>query len=233
MSRANPLWGAPHIHGELLKLGFEVAQSTVAPGICPPLTATISRLAHVSEQQPCRRHRGGRPFCPSNDRVPHPLLSCRWLPASGDEFGCRFSITETADCGVDFAPDHRGVPMGPRRRDTSFGIGTPGTGHPSCGALARHRDSRSADSSDHPGKTLTLSSFTGSIRRECLDDMIVFGQAHLRRILGAVYARSTIISRGTHRSLNKTAPLYRAIERIGAIKSHTGLGGLHHQYCRI
>jgi hypothetical protein len=30
MSRANPLWGAPHIHGELLKLGFEVAQSTVA-----------------------------------------------------------------------------------------------------------------------------------------------------------------------------------------------------------
>jgi hypothetical protein len=30
MSRANPLWGAPRIHGELLKLGFEVAQSTVA-----------------------------------------------------------------------------------------------------------------------------------------------------------------------------------------------------------
>ena len=29
MSRANPLWGAPRIHGELLKLGFEVAQSTV------------------------------------------------------------------------------------------------------------------------------------------------------------------------------------------------------------
>ena len=30
MSRANPLWGAPRIHGELLKLGFDVAQSTVA-----------------------------------------------------------------------------------------------------------------------------------------------------------------------------------------------------------
>jgi hypothetical protein len=30
MSRANPLWGAPRIHGELLKLGFEIAQSTVA-----------------------------------------------------------------------------------------------------------------------------------------------------------------------------------------------------------
>jgi hypothetical protein len=34
MSRANPLWGAPHIHGELLKLGFEVAQSTVARNMC-------------------------------------------------------------------------------------------------------------------------------------------------------------------------------------------------------
>jgi hypothetical protein len=30
MSRATPLWGAPHIHGELLKLGFTIAQSTVA-----------------------------------------------------------------------------------------------------------------------------------------------------------------------------------------------------------
>src|SRR5215207_3277989 len=34
MSRANPFWGAPHIHGELLKLGFEVAQSTVARYMC-------------------------------------------------------------------------------------------------------------------------------------------------------------------------------------------------------
>jgi hypothetical protein len=34
MSQANPLWGAPHIHGELLKLGFEVAQSTVARYMC-------------------------------------------------------------------------------------------------------------------------------------------------------------------------------------------------------
>jgi putative transposase len=30
MSQANPLWGAPRIHGALLKLGIEVAQSTVA-----------------------------------------------------------------------------------------------------------------------------------------------------------------------------------------------------------
>src|ERR1035441_8066500 len=71
----------------------------------------------------------------------------------------------------------------------------------------------------------------GSIRRECLDHMVVFGQAHLRRILGA-YAAYYNESR-IHRSLNKDAPCHRAIERLGAITSYPILGGLHHQYCRI
>src|SRR5450631_4897239 len=66
---------------------------------------------------------------------------------------------------------------------------------------------------------------------ECLDRMIVVGEAHLRRILGA-YAAYYNESR-THRSLNKDAPFHRAIERLGAITSHPILGGLHHQYCRI
>jgi transposase InsO family protein len=61
--------------------------------------------------------------------------------------------------------------------------------------------------------------------------MIVFGQAHLRRILdkfAAYYNESRI-----HRSLDKDAPFHRAIERVGAITSQPVLGGLHHQYCRI
>ena len=71
----------------------------------------------------------------------------------------------------------------------------------------------------------------GTIRRECLDHMIVFGEAHLRRILGryaAYYNESRI-----HRSLDKDAPFHRAIERLGVITSQPVLGGLHHQYCRI
>ena len=71
----------------------------------------------------------------------------------------------------------------------------------------------------------------GSIRRECLNHMIVFGEADLRRSLGA-YAAYYNESR-THRFMNKDAPYYRAIERLGAITSHQILGGLHHQYCRI
>jgi hypothetical protein len=56
-------------------------------------------------------------------------------------------------------------------------------------------------------------------------------EAHLRRILGA-YAAYYNESR-THHSLNKDAPFHRAIERRGTITSHSILGGLHHQYCRI
>jgi transposase InsO family protein len=71
----------------------------------------------------------------------------------------------------------------------------------------------------------------GTIRRECLDHMIVFGEAHLRRTVGAFaayYNESRV-----HRSLNKDAPFHRAIDRLGAITSRPVLSGLHHQYCRI
>ncbi len=70
-----------------------------------------------------------------------------------------------------------------------------------------------------------------SWRRESLDHIIVFGETHLRRIVG-VYAAYYNESR-THRSLDKDAPFHRAIQRLGAITSQPVLGGLHHQYCRI
>ena len=82
-----------------------------------------------------------------------------------------------------------------------------------------------------PWQNAYVERLIGTIRRECLDHMIVFGEAHLRRILrkyAAYYNESRI-----HRSLNKDAPFHRAIERVGAITSQPVLGGLHHQYCRI
>ena len=82
-----------------------------------------------------------------------------------------------------------------------------------------------------PWQNAYVERLIGSIRRECLDHMIVFGDAHLRRIVGA-YAAYYNEAR-THRSLNKDAPFHRAIQRIGAITSQPVLGGLHHQYCRI
>jgi transposase InsO family protein len=70
----------------------------------------------------------------------------------------------------------------------------------------------------------------GTIRRECFDHMIVFGE-HLRRILSAfaAYYDKAMV----HRSLDSDAPLHRAIQHRGAITSRPVLGGLHYQYCRF
>jgi transposase InsO family protein len=71
----------------------------------------------------------------------------------------------------------------------------------------------------------------GSIRRECLDHIVVFGEAHLRRVL-KVYAGHYNNVR-THLSLGKDAPLTRPVQRFGSIVARPILGGLHHEYCRI
>ena len=58
----------------------------------------------------------------------------------------------------------------------------------------------------------------GSIRRECVDHIIVLGEAHLRRILRC-YARYYNEIR-THRALNKDAPRSRAVQQVRIIRSH-------------
>ena len=63
----------------------------------------------------------------------------------------------------------------------------------------------------------------GSIRRECVDHIIVLGEAHLRRILRS-YARYYNEIR-THRSLDKDAPVTRPVQRVGIISSRAVLGG--------
>jgi transposase InsO family protein len=67
----------------------------------------------------------------------------------------------------------------------------------------------------------------GTVRRECLDQLI-FGEAHLRRILVsyAVYYNQV----RTHLALQKDAPLHRPVQRSGAIIALPILAGLHHKY---
>src|SRR6202035_3745367 len=71
----------------------------------------------------------------------------------------------------------------------------------------------------------------GSIRRECVDHIIVLGEMHLRRVLKS-YA-DYYNSFRTHRSLNKDAPVSRPVQRTGVISSRAILGGLHHRYARV
>jgi hypothetical protein len=71
----------------------------------------------------------------------------------------------------------------------------------------------------------------GSIRRECLDHVIVFSERHLRH-LQLCYMKYYNGAR-THLSLEKDAPVSRAVHRAGHILCRPILGGLHHQYARI
>src|SRR5262249_927971 len=146
MSRANHLWGAPHIHGELLKLGFTVAQSTVARYMYrgwPPSQG----LAALSDQS-CRWHRGNRPLRAADDNVPAALLPCdsaSWASTVGIVRG-----DDKSDRGVDFAPDYRGVSLG---QFTSLSYSGPGH----CvwrglqAAVACHGHSGQADCTPIPG----------------------------------------------------------------------------------
>ncbi|MGA7086305.1 MAG: transposase [Pseudolabrys sp.] len=71
----------------------------------------------------------------------------------------------------------------------------------------------------------------GTLLRECLDQMIIFGETHLRRILSA-YAAYYNQAR-THLALQKDAPLHRVVHRSGGVVAIPVLAGLHHQYFRI
>jgi transposase InsO family protein len=227
MSRANPLWGAPRIHGELLKLGFEVAQSTVARYMCrhsrPPSQGWRTFLSN---------HADGIAavdlfVLPT---VAFRILYCLVIIRHGRRIWVSFGVTEnpTAEwisrqITEAFPWDHAPRYL-IRDRDSSYG--------PVFVRRLRAmgiRDRPTAPRS--PWQNGYVERLIGSIRRECLDHMIVFGEAHLRRILRS-YAAYYNESR-THRSLNKDAPVHRATERLGAIISRPILGGLHHQYCRI
>src|ERR1700726_1439572 len=71
----------------------------------------------------------------------------------------------------------------------------------------------------------------GSIRRECLDHVVVFSERHLRHLLLSYMNYHNEIR--THLSLEKDAPISRAVELAGHILCRPILGGLHHQYVRI
>ena len=227
MSAENRLWGAPRIHGELLKLGFEISQSTVAKYM-------VRRRGPPSQ--------GWRAFL--RNHAPHiAAMDLFVVPTIGFALLYVFVIVRldrrtlvwtnvtrhptaewiarqiTGAFPWDEAPRYL-----IRDRDGVFGA-----------VVTRRlramgiRDKPIAPAS--PWQNAFAERLIGSIRRECVDHLIVLGERHLRRILRC-YAHYYNEMR-THRSLNKDAPISRAVQRIGNIKSHAVLGGLHHHYVRI
>jgi transposase InsO family protein len=227
MSLANRLWGAPRIHGELLKLGIEVAQSTVAKYM-----ARSGRGRSQSWKAFLHNHAAG---IGAMDFLIVPTVGFRLLfvlVILRHQRRRLISLTVTAHptaewiaCQVteafpwDEAPDYL-----IRDRDASYGQ-----------VVAKRlaamgiRDHPTAPRS--PWQNGHAERLIGSIRRECLDHIIVFGEAHLRRILAAYTGYYNGVR--THLSLDKDAPSHRPIRRLGQLTARPVLGGLHHQYCRI
>jgi transposase InsO family protein len=227
MSIDNPLWGAPRIHGELLKLGFEIAQSSVAKYM-------VKRRGPPSQ--------GWRTFLRNHARD-IAAMDLFVVPTIGFDLLYAFIIVrldrrELVWINVTINPTAEWIA---RQITEAF----PWNGNPQY--LIRDRDRvygtmvtrrlRAMGIRDKPTAPASpwQNSFAerliGSIRRECVDHFVVLGEAHLRRILRA-YARYYNDIR-THRSLDKDAPVSRPVQRTGIISSHAILGGLHHHYVRV
>ena len=76
-----------------------------------------------------------------------------------------------------------------------------------------------------------LERLIGSIRRECIDHVVVFGERHLRHLLLSYMDYYNNVR--THLSLAKDAPILRPVHAVGSIRPRPILCGLHHQYIRL
>src|SRR5258705_1629980 len=227
MSIENPLWGAPRIHGELLKLGVEVAQSSVAKYMVkrrgPPGQGWQTFLCNHA------------PDIAAMDLFVVPTIGFKLLYGfviirldRRDVVWINVTTNPTADWIARQITEAFPWNEAPRYmiRDRDRIYRTVVTRRLRAMGI---RDKPIAPAS--PWQNGFAERPIGSIRRECLDHVIVLGEAHLRRILKS-YARYYNGVR-THRSLNKDAPDSRPVQRSGLISSHTILGGLHHHYARV
>jgi transposase InsO family protein len=227
MSLSNRLWGAPRIHGELLKLGIEVAQSTVAKYM-----ARSGRGRSQTWKTFLHNHAAG---IGAMDFLIVPTVGFRLLfvlVILRHERRRLISLSVTAHPTAEWiahqitdafpwdeAPDYL-----IRDRDGSYGSVV--TKRLTAMGIRDHPTAaRSPWQNGHAERLI------GSIRRECLDHVVAFGESHLGRIL-AGYASYYNAFR-THLSLGKDAPAHRPMQRLGQLVVRPILGGLHHQYCRM
>ena len=227
MSMENPLWGTPRIHGELLKLGFEVAQSSVAKYMLkrggPPSQGWRTFL---------RNH---APDIAAMDLFVVPTIGFDVLYAfiivrldRRDLVWINVTKNLTAEWIAGQLAEAFPWDEAPRHliRDQDRIYGTIVTrGMRAMGI----RDKPTAPAS--PWQNGFAERLIGSIRRECVDHIVVLGEAHLRRILRAYAGYCNDIR--THQSLDKDAPVSRPVQRTGIISSRPILGGLHHHYVRV
>ena len=230
MAAANVGWGAPRIHGELLKLGIVISEREVSrlmpprPRRPPSQTWRTFLANHVGTLA-------------SVDFFTVPTATFRvlyvfFVPAHDRRRVLHFNVTEnpsaewTAQQIVEAFPEDTAPKYMVRDRDGIYG-----------GHFRRRVESLGIEevltAPQSPWQNPFAERLVGSIRRECLDHVIVLSEQHLYRILKlyfAYYHRSR-----THLSLGKDPPVPRAVQapEMGKIAELPEVGGLHHRYERL
>jgi putative transposase len=226
MAFANAGWRAPRIHGELQKLGLDISERTV------------SRILRTLRRPPSQSWKTFRHNHLSEivaiDFFTVPTIRLRVLYvflvlAHGRRRVLHFGVTEhpTAEWAgqqvIEAFAERDAKHYLLRDRDSIYG-------HEFRGRVQSLGMKEVVSAPQSPWQNALVERLIGSIRRECLDHVVVLHQRHLRRLLTsyfAYYHRSR-----THLSLAKDAPESRAIQHGGEIVAIPQVGGLHHRYER-
>jgi putative transposase len=228
MSMANPRWGAPRIHGELQKLGIQVSECTVAKYMVLP-----RRPSSQTWRTFLKNHTRD---LVSTDFFVVPTATLRllfvFLMLSHDRRRIvHFGVTSHPTAEWTAQQLHHAFPWdtAPRYilhdRDSCYGEPF----HQTAQAL-NIQEILSAPRS--PWQNAYVERLISSIRRDCLDHVLIFNQRGLRRMLQLYldyYERSR-----THLSLAKDAPIPRSVQppSLGRVIELSQVGGLHHRYER-
>jgi putative transposase len=231
LAAANRLWGAERIRGELLKLGIRVAKTTIQRHMRdarPPRRdgqtwATFLRN-HAADTWACD-------FLPVTDVFFRPLYAC-FIVALESRRVVHVGVTRHPTDAWVAQQLREATPFGLRPRyrirdrDSKYGPAFSRVGKAS--GIAERRTAYRA-----PRQNATCERFLGSVRRACLDHVLVLGESHLRRMLREYTAYFN--QDRPHQGLCQRIPDARAggpsqRERIGTVRAIPILGGLHHVY---
>ena len=229
MSAQNPLWGAPRIHGELLKLGFHISQAT------------------VSRYMPRRPPNPDQTWKTFLHNHLHCTASIDFLVVPTLTFKVLFVLVVLSHDRRKVV--HFGVTQNPTAAWSAQQIteAFPWDEAPSYLVRDRHRTYgrvfrdrvkamgmvEAPPAPRSPWQNGYVERMIGSVRRECLDHIIAWDERHLRCVLKSYFTYYN--QTRTHLALNKDAPVPRPIASGpgSQIVATPEVGGLHHRYQRL
>jgi transposase InsO family protein len=228
MADSNPLWGAPRVHGELLKLGIDISERSV------------SRWMPKGRKPPSQNW---KIFLDNHIRE---LVSIDFFTVPTATFRVLFVLIILAHDRRKIV--HSNVTEHPTSASTARQLVQAFYDRKPARYLIRDRDGIYGSTFQDQVKALDIEELVtaprspwqspyverviGTLRRECLDHVIILGEAHLRRTIRSFLTYYP--GARTHLALGKDAPVARAVQppEQGHVVAISEVGGLHHRYQR-